>query len=138
MNGRAGNLSNETRGEIGIDLGELARIWQAGCIIRAQFLGRIKAAFDRDASLTNLLLDPSFCDELAPRQAGWRRVVTLAVAGGVPLLSTAGSLAYYDSVRRERLPANLTQAQRDFFGSHTYKRIDRLDAGAIHTEWESS
>ncbi|HEY4119556.1 MAG TPA: NADP-dependent phosphogluconate dehydrogenase, partial [Byssovorax sp.] len=100
-----------------LKLGELARIWQGGCIIRAQFLGRIKAAFDKDAGLTNLLLDPSFTTELASRQDGWRRVAALAVTNGLPLISTNGSLAYYDSYRRERLPANLTQAQRDFFGA---------------------
>jgi 6-phosphogluconate dehydrogenase len=119
-----------------LKLGELARIWQAGCIIRAKFLGRIKAAFDRDASLTNLLLDPSFRDELASRQDGWRRVVASAAVAGLPLLTTGASLGYYDSARRERLPANLTQAQRDFFGSHTYKRLDK--EGDFHTEWSAT
>jgi 6-phosphogluconate dehydrogenase len=117
----------------GIKLGEMARIWQEGCIIRAQFLGRIKAAYDRDAALPNLLLDPSFRDELGPRQDGWRRVVAQGATAGLPLLSTAASLGYYDMIRRERLPANLTQAQRDFFGAHTYRRIDR--EGDIHTDW---
>jgi 6-phosphogluconate dehydrogenase len=115
-------------------LGELARIWQAGCIIRAQFLGRIKAAYDRDPKLSNLLLDPSFIEELAARQTGWRSLIATAATAGLPLLSMGASLGYYDMVRRERLPANLTQAQRDFFGAHTYKRIDR--EGDIHTEWE--
>ena len=119
-----------------LHLGELARIWQAGCIIRAKFLGRIKAAFDRDPALTNLLLDPSFRDELAPRQEGWRRVVASAAIAGVPLLTTGASLGYYDTARRERLPANLTQAQRDFFGSHTYKRLDK--EGDFHTEWSAT
>ena len=117
----------------GIQLGELARIWQNGCIIRAKFLGRIKAAYDRDPALPNLLLDPSFRDELGTRQDGWRRVVAEAATSGLPLLTTGGSLGYYDMIRRERLPANLTQAQRDYFGSHTYKRIDR--EGDIHTDW---
>ncbi len=117
-------------------LGELARIWQAGCIIRAKFLGRIKAAFDRDPALVNLLLDPSFRDELAPRQGGWRRVIAAAASAGVPLLTTGASLGYYDSSRRERLPANLTQAQRDFFGSHTYKRLDK--EGDFHTDWSAT
>jgi 6-phosphogluconate dehydrogenase len=125
-------LASETRGW-GLRLGELARIWQDGCIIRARFLGRIKAAFDRDAALSNLLLDASFRAELEPRQAGWRRVVAAAATSGLPLLSTAASLGYYDMLRRERLPANLTQAQRDFFGSHTYKRLDR--EGDVHTDW---
>jgi 6-phosphogluconate dehydrogenase len=125
-------VASEARGW-GLRLGELARIWQDGCIIRAQFLGRIKAAFDRDAKLANLLLDPSFREELATRQAGWRNVVAQAAQAGLPLLSMGASLGYYDMVRRERLPANLTQAQRDFFGAHTYKRVDR--EGDFHTEW---
>src|SRR6185369_6303343 len=102
----------------GLNLGELARIWQDGCIIRARFLGRIKAAYDRDANLPNLLLDGSFRDELGVRQDGWRRVVALGATSGLPLLSTGASLSYYDMMRRERMPANLTQAQRDFFGAH--------------------
>ncbi len=125
-------IASETR-HWGLRLGELARIWQDGCIIRAQFLGRIKAAFDRDANLPNLLLDPSFREELAARQAGWRSVVAQCAQAGLPVLSTSASLSYYDMMRRERLPANLTQAQRDFFGAHTYKRIDR--DGDFHTEW---
>ena len=115
-------------------LGELARIWQAGCIIRAAFLGRIKAAYDRDPALASLVLDPSFQAELAPRQEGWRRVVALAATSGLPVLSTAASLGWYDMARRARLPANLTQAQRDFFGAHTYQRVDR--EGTFHTQWE--
>jgi 6-phosphogluconate dehydrogenase len=125
-------LASETHGW-GLKLGELARIWQAGCIIRAQFLGRIKAAYDRDAALPNLLLDPSFRDELKARQDGWRSVVARGATAGLPLLSTAASLGYYDMIRRERLPANLTQAQRDFFGAHTYRRTDR--EGDVHTDW---
>ncbi len=116
-----------------LQLGDLARIWQDGCIIRAKFLGRIKAAFDREPGLDNLLLDPSFREELASRQDGWRRVVALCATNGLPALGMCGSLGYYDMVRRERLPANLTQAQRDFFGAHTYKRIDK--EGDFHTDW---
>jgi 6-phosphogluconate dehydrogenase len=116
-----------------LKLSELARIWQGGCIIRAKFLSRIKDAFQKDPGLNNLLLDPSFVEELKPRQDAWRRVIGEATTVGVPLMSMGGSLAYYDSVRRERLPANLTQAQRDYFGSHTYKRLDG-DAD-IHTDW---
>jgi 6-phosphogluconate dehydrogenase len=127
-------LASETHGW-GLKLGELARIWQAGCIIRAQFLGRIKAAYDRDAALPNLLLDPSFREELGTRQGGWRAVVAEAAQAGLPLLTTGASLGYYDMIRRERLPANLTQAQRDFFGAHTYRRIDG-DAD-VHTDWSS-
>ncbi len=114
-------------------LGDLARIWKAGCIIRAQFLGRIKDAYERDPRLANLLLDPSFRDELAVRQDAWRAVVARAVTMGVPLPATAGSLTYYDTIRRARLPANLTQAQRDYFGGHTYERLDR--PGHFHTDW---
>ncbi len=119
--------------EWGLDLGELARIWKGGCIIRAQFLGRIKEAYDRDANLSNLLLDPGFQRELAERQAGWRSTVTRAIAAGLPLMTMSGSLGYYDTLRRERLPANLTQAQRDYFGAHTYARLDK--PGSFHTEW---
>ena len=117
----------------GLNLGELARIWKGGCIIRAQFLGRIKDAYDRDANLSNLLLDPGFVRELGERQGGWRSAVAQAMSAGVPLMTMGGSLAYYDSLRRERLPANLTQAQRDYFGAHTYERLDK--AGSFHTEW---
>jgi 6-phosphogluconate dehydrogenase len=127
-------LAGEARGW-GFRLGELARIWQAGCIIRARFLRRIKAAYDADPQLLHLLADPSFREELAPRQAGWRRVVATCAERGLPLLTTGASLAYYDMVRSERLPANLTQAQRDFFGAHTYKRIDR--EGDFHTQWSA-
>jgi 6-phosphogluconate dehydrogenase len=116
-----------------LNLGEIARIWKGGCIIRAQFLGRIQDAYKRDPGLGNLLFDPGFKDELAQRQDAWRRVVGLAAASGVPLLTTSISLAYYDMIRRERLPANLTQAQRDYFGAHTYERLDR--PGTFHTEW---
>jgi 6-phosphogluconate dehydrogenase len=126
-------IASETR-KWDLKLGELARIWQDGCIIRAQFLGRIKAAFDREPTLSNLLIDPSFRDEMATRQTGWRNVVAACAQAGMALSTTGGSLAYYDMVRRERLPGNLTQAQRDFFGAHTYKRIDR--DGDIHTQWE--
>jgi len=116
-----------------LDLGELARIWKAGCIIRAQFLGRIQAAYHRERSLPNLLLDPEFSEELAARQGAWRRVVGRASAGGVPMLATTAALGYYDSLRRVRLPAALIQAQRDYFGAHTYERVDR--PGSFHTEW---
>jgi len=119
--------------EWGINLGELARIWKAGCIIRAQFLGRIKEAYDRDANLTNLLIDSGFRKELGDRQDGWRSTVSQAVAAGIPVMAMSTALGYYDAIRRERLPANLTQAQRDYFGSHTYERIDK--PGSFHTEW---
>jgi 6-phosphogluconate dehydrogenase len=118
--------------EWGINLGELARIWKGGCIIRAGFLGRIKAAYDRDPNLANLLLDTDFKKELAARQDGWRRVVSLAALNGIPLPCTAASLSYYDMIRCDKLPMNLTQAQRDYFGSHTYKRVDK--DGSFHTD----
>jgi 6-phosphogluconate dehydrogenase len=116
-----------------LQLGRIARIWKGGCIIRAQFLDRIKQAYDRDAQLANLLMDAEFARELAERNAGWRRAVVLGVNAGIPLPTLTASLAYYDAYRRERLPANLTQAQRDFFGAHTYQRVDR--EGTFHTEW---
>jgi 6-phosphogluconate dehydrogenase len=119
----------------GIQVSELARIWKAGCIIRAQFLGRIQEAFGRNPELPNLLVDPSFSAELAARHTSWREVVALAARTGVPMPTTAISLSYYDSYRSQRLPANLIQAQRDFFGAHTYERIDR--EGSFHTEWSS-
>jgi len=118
-----------------LDLGELARIWQDGCIIRARLLGRIKAAYARDAALSSLLFDPGFREELGSCQEGWRRLAASAVTTGLPLVGTTAALAYYDISRRERLPANLTQAQRDFFGAHTYKRLDR--EGDFHTDWSA-
>jgi 6-phosphogluconate dehydrogenase len=127
-------LASEAHGW-GLNAGELARIWQNGCIIRAQFLGRIKAAYDRDAELPNLLLDPAFREELGQRQDGLRRTVSAAVSAGLPLLGISASLGYYDMIRRARLPANLTQAQRDFFGAHTYRRVDR--EGDFHTDWSA-
>ena len=117
----------------GVDLGEVARIWKGGCIIRARFLDRIKKAYDRDADLPSLLVDGEFAKELVERNDAWRRVVTSAINAGVATPSMSSSLAYFDSYRRGRLPANLVQAQRDFFGSHTYERVD-MD-GWHHTVW---
>ncbi len=119
--------------EWGLQLGRIARIWKGGCIIRAQFLGRIKEAYDRNSELPNLLVDSEFAREMSDRQAGWRRAIGLAVQHGLPMPTMMASLAYYDSYRRERLPASLTQAQRDFFGAHTYQRVDR--EGTFHTQW---
>jgi len=118
-----------------LNLSELARIWKGGCIIRASLLDVIKNAFKKNPNLRSLLLDPFFKKEIAKRQANWRYVVQTAVANGVPCMSMGVSLAYYDSYRNDRLPANLLQAQRDYFGAHTYKRIDRK--GVFHTEWEA-
>ena len=111
----------------------LARIWRAGCIIRASLLGDIREAFRRDPDLVNLMLDPAFRNAITERQQGWRTVVQTAVGLGIPVAAISTSLAYYDAYRSERLPANLTQAQRDFFGAHTYRRTDR--DGVFHTDW---
>ncbi|KAJ7558912.1 hypothetical protein O6H91_04G061600 [Diphasiastrum complanatum] len=116
-----------------LNLGELARIWKGGCIIRAVFLDRIKKAYDRNPQLASLLVDPEFAREMVERQAAWRRVVSLAINFGVSTPGMSASLAYFDTYRRARLPANLVQAQRDYFGAHTYERIDV--GGAYHTEW---
>jgi 6-phosphogluconate dehydrogenase len=119
-----------------IDLGEVSRIWKGGCIIRAQFLDKIKQAYRRRADLPNLLLDPDFRAWVLEAQPRWRRTVTTAQALGIPVAAMSASLAYFDAYRTANLPMNLTQAQRDFFGSHTYHRVDRPEAGPIHTEWE--
>ncbi|XP_075484441.1 6-phosphogluconate dehydrogenase, decarboxylating 3, chloroplastic-like [Primulina tabacum] len=117
----------------GLNLGELARIWKGGCIIRAVFLDRIKQAYQRNPGLANLLVDPEFAREMVQRQAAWRRVVGLAIQKGISVPGMSASLQYFDTYRRSRLPANLVQAQRDYFGAHTYERIDR--PGSYHTEW---
>ena len=117
----------------GINPGSVAKIWRAGCIIRASLLEDIRRAFDRDPSLVNLLLDDAFRDAIAERQDGWRHAVQAAIGLGIPVPAMSSSLAYYDSYRSARLPANLTQAQRDFFGAHTYRRVDR--EGVFHTDW---
>jgi 6-phosphogluconate dehydrogenase len=118
----------------GMHLDEIARIWKAGCIIRAAFLDEIKKAFKEQPGLSNLLLAPRFKEAVGSRQDAWRRVVTTAINNGIPTPAFSSSLAYYDSYRRERLPANLIQAQRDFFGAHTYERIDE-PGKMVHTEW---
>jgi 6-phosphogluconate dehydrogenase len=118
-----------------LDLGEVAAIWRAGCIIRARFLNRITAAFERQTDLPNLLLDDDFRSAVSERLPAWRHVVQTAVGLGIPVPAFSASLAYYDSYRSARLPANLIQAQRDFFGAHTYERTDR--PGSFHTEWEA-
>ena len=116
-----------------LNLGEISMIWRGGCIIRARFLQRIKDAFDRNPGLANLLLDPYFKDAVERSQENWRHVVSTATTLGIPVPAFGSALAYFDSYRRERLPANLIQAQRDYFGAHTYERVDR--EGAFHTEW---
>ena len=117
----------------GMDLGRVATIWRGGCIIRARFLDRIKQAFDDQPDLDNLLLDEYFRDGVGRGQAAWRRVVTTAVEAGVAVPALTSALSYYDGVRRERLPANLVQAQRDYFGAHTYQRVD--SDGVFHRRW---
>jgi 6-phosphogluconate dehydrogenase len=111
----------------------IARIWRAGCIIRAGLLNDIASAFERDPGLANLLLDDAFRDIVLGHQSAWREVLQTGIGLGIPMLATSASLAYFDAYRSERLPANLTQAQRDYFGAHTYRRIDR--EGTFHTEW---
>lgn len=119
-----------------INLGELARIWKGGCIIRAQFLDKIKQAYQRRADLPNLLLDSDFKEWVLEAQPRWRQAVSTAQSLGIPVQAMSASLSYFDMYRTANLPLNLTQAQRDFFGSHTYRRIDRPEADPVHTEWE--
>ncbi|MFD5032396.1 NADP-dependent phosphogluconate dehydrogenase [Streptomyces sp. NPDC058405] len=116
-----------------IDLGSVAAIWRAGCIIRAAFLDRIREAYDTQRDLPSLLSDKQFAEEIGAAQDDWRAVIAAAVHQGVPTPGFSAALAYYDALRAERLPAALTQAQRDFFGAHTYRRTDR--EGSFHTLW---
>jgi 6-phosphogluconate dehydrogenase len=113
--------------------GDIALLWRGGCIIRARFLDRIKEAFDAEPQLENLLLAPYFREAVEKSQAAWRRVVCTAMQSGVPVPAFAAALTYYDGYRTARLPANLLQAQRDYFGAHTYERTDR--GGTFHTDW---
>jgi 6-phosphogluconate dehydrogenase len=113
----------------------MARIWKGGCIIRARFLDDIRKAYAKEPQLKTLLLDEDFRTAIAKAQAGWRRAAALAVEHGVPVPAITASIAYYDSYRTASLPQNLTQAQRDAFGSHTYERADHPERGAIHTDW---
>lgn len=116
-----------------LNYGEIAMLWRGGCIIRARFLDRIKEAFDRDAKLENLLLAPYFKEAVEKADAAWRRVLCTAVQSGIPVPAFATALAYFDGYRQSRLPANLLQAQRDYFGAHTYQRIDK--EGTFHSDW---
>lgn len=120
----------------GLKLAEIARIWRAGCIIRARFLDEISAAFQRSPELPNMLMDAGFGEAVGKRQAALRSIVSMAVEKGIPVSAFSSALAYYDAYRSERLPANLIQAQRDYFGAHTYRRIDR--EGIFHTDWISA
>jgi len=125
----------EAAGEYGWNLafGDIALLWRAGCIIRSRFLNDIKTAFDRDAALPNLLFDEFFAAAIGKAQAGWRETVGLGVRLGVPLPAMSSALSFYDGYRSSVLPANLLQAQRDYFGAHTYRRVDR--PGVFHTRW---
>jgi 6-phosphogluconate dehydrogenase len=121
----------------GVDLREIARIWKGGCIIRARLLDTIMVAFERAPDLSNLLIDATISARVHDAEVGWRRTVEMATAHGIPMPALSASLAYFDSYRTAVLPQNLTQAQRDLFGAHTYQRIDRPDAGFVHTDWQA-
>jgi 6-phosphogluconate dehydrogenase len=117
------------------DFGSIAMIWRGGCIIRARFLQKIKEAYGRAPGLANLLLDPFFAGVIAKQQGDWRWAVATAARAGVPTPAFSSALAYYDSYRCERLPHNLLQAQRDYFGAHTYERVDRARGEFFHLDW---
>ena len=129
----AGQDTENIMEKTGAGLDELARIWKGGCIIRAAFLDQIRATYRRNPKLDNLLLDSHFAQELSAREGAWRRVAERAVSLGLAIPGMSASLAYFDTLRRARGPANLIQAQRDLFGAHTYERIDR--EGTFHTDW---
>jgi 6-phosphogluconate dehydrogenase len=118
-----------------LNLGGIALMWRGGCIIRSAFLGKIKEAYEDDPELANLLVAPCFCAAMADAEGAWRRVVATAVQLGIPVPALSSALAFYDGYRRQRLPANLTQAQRDYFGAHTYERVDRPRGQFFHTNW---
>ena len=118
-----------------LNYGEIALMWRGGCIIRSQFLGKIKEAFDKRKRLPNLLLDPHFKREIRKSQRGWRNVVATAAKKGIPAPAFSTALNFFDAFRSDRLPANLLQAQRDYFGAHTYERIDRERGEFFHTNW---
>lgn len=131
------DLMMEAAKEYGWNLnyGGIALMWRGGCIIRSAFLGDIKKAFDSNPNLANLLLDPYFKGKVETAQAGWRRVCATALANGIPVPALTSALCYFDGFRSERLPANLLQAQRDYFGAHTYERIDKPRGEYFHTNW---
>jgi 6-phosphogluconate dehydrogenase len=121
--------------EWNLNYGGIALMWRGGCIIRSAFLGKIKEAFDKNKELDNLLLDEYFKSEVDAAQSGWRRVIATAVEAGIPVPAMSSALSFYDGYRRERLPANLLQAQRDYFGAHTYERVDKPRGECFHTNW---
>ena len=118
-----------------LNYGAIAMMWRGGCIIRSAFLTKIKDAYDNNSDLKNLLLDPFFKDKINQSQEGWRRIISVAISNGVPVPAMSSSLSYFDGYRSERLPANLLQAQRDYFGAHTYERLDAKKGEFFHTEW---
>ena len=118
-----------------LNYGGIALMWRGGCIIRSAFLGKIKEAFDNDPSITNLLLDPFFKERVENAQKGWRNIVSASIVNGIPVPAISSALGYFDGYRCERLPANLLQAQRDYFGAHTYERIDKPRGEFFHTNW---
>jgi 6-phosphogluconate dehydrogenase len=118
-----------------VDLGEMARIWKGGCIIRARLLDAVRAAFGRTPTLVNLVMDGALSADMASATPGWRRIVSAATAAGIPVPAMGASLAYFDSYRTARLPQNLTQAQRDAFGAHQFERIER--PGFLHADWRA-
>ncbi|MDP4222001.1 MAG: decarboxylating NADP(+)-dependent phosphogluconate dehydrogenase [Bacteroidota bacterium] len=118
-----------------LNYGGIALMWRGGCIIRSAFLGKIKEAYEHNPGITNLLLDPFFKDKMEKAQKGWRNVVASAVRNGIPVPAISSALGYFDGYRTERLPANLLQAQRDYFGAHTYERIDKPRGQFFHTNW---
>ncbi|MGL6341529.1 MAG: NADP-dependent phosphogluconate dehydrogenase, partial [Waterburya sp.] len=119
-----------------LNLAEIARIWKGGCIIQAGFLDKIKQAFNENPALLNLLLAPEFKQSIVDRQSAWREVLATANRLGIAVPAFSSSLDYFDSYRRATLPQNLTQAQRDYFGAHTYERVDRPRGEFFHTEWK--
>ena len=118
-----------------LNYGGIALMWRGGCIIRSAFLGKIKTAFDNNPSITNLLIDPFFREKVEKAQNGWRNVVATAALNGIPLPAISSALGYFDGYRCEKLPANLLQAQRDYFGAHTYERTDKPRGEFFHTNW---
>ena len=130
-------LMSEAAKEQGWDLnyGEIALMWRGGCIIRSTFLGNIKDAYEKNPELENLTLDSFFTEALKSAEAGWRKAVVLAIESGIPAPAFASALSYFDGYRSERLPANLLQAQRDYFGAHTYERLDKKRGEFFHTDW---
>jgi 6-phosphogluconate dehydrogenase len=118
-----------------LNYGAIALMWRGGCIIRSAFLSKIKEAFDKNPNIANILLDPFFSQKIVEYQKGWRNVVATAIKNGIPVAAFGSALSYFDGYRCKRLPANLLQAQRDYFGAHTYERIDKPRGEFFHTNW---